>query len=290
MQRLTLIFLTTVLVALFQPAHAQSVQLPVHKKASPDRMHYRHFGHDVAKDDDYVVVSQPSGYHIPFGSGIAPGAGRVYVYQQSADTLALAQTLWASDSTNQDNFGVTVAVQYPYIIIGANTSGLDANGGNFLQAAGAAYVFTHNTSTNQWTQTQKLVASDRHYLGTFGTEVYLRDSMLVIGAYNSQATDTAGTTHATGGAIYTFELTPSGTWSEVQKFSPPDVAAGDQFGFPITPTDDGGIMVGATYEDHDASGLNYVAQAGSVYLLEPNGSGGWQQQQKIVANVRPSTE
>ena len=58
------------------------------------------------------------------------------------------------------------------------------------------------------------------------------------------------------GSAYIFERT-NGTWTQIQKIVASDRAADDHFGYSVAISGNYAI-VGAYYEDHDASGDNQV--------------------------------
>ena len=61
----------------------------------------------------------------------------------------------------QENFGFSVAIDGNYAIVGAYFEDhQDANGANFKNNAGSAYIFERDTSGN-WSQKPKIVANDR---------------------------------------------------------------------------------------------------------------------------------
>jgi hypothetical protein len=76
------------------------------------------------------------------------------------------------------------------------------------------------------------------------------------------------------------------TWSLQQKIIANDREVDDYFGSSVSISGDY-VIAGAWYEDHDASGLNTLAGAGSAYIFKRNGTR-WTQQQKIVASDRGS--
>jgi len=87
------------------------------------------------------------------------------------------------------------------------------------------------------------------------------------------------------GSAYIFERDGSGYWNEVQKLVASDRAKYDFFGGSVSISDNYAI-VGAIHEKEDASGGNTIIGAGSAYIFERDGSGYWNEVQKIVASDR----
>lgn len=73
-------------------------------------------------------------------------------------------------------------------------------------------------------------------------------------------------------------------WNQIIKSCASDRAADDNFGYSVA-IDGNYAVVGAYWEDHDATGANPLTNAGSAYVFEFNGTT-WNQVQKIVANDR----
>ena len=95
-----------------------------------------------------------------------------------------------------------------------------------------------------------------------------------------ESEDASGANTQTGaGSAYIFERDGLGNWTQAQKLTASDRAAGDWFGYSVSISGDYAI-VGASYEDEDASGANYQNAAGSAYIFERDGLGNWTQAPK----------
>ena len=66
-------------------------------------------------------------------------------------------------------------------------------------------------------------------------------------------------------------------------------AASDEFGTSVSISGDYAV-VGAPNEDEDASGGNFVPNAGAAYIYKRDGGGNWNLHQKIVSPVRTTTD
>jgi hypothetical protein len=177
------------------------------------------------------------------------------------------QKLTASDGAAGDEFGYSVALEGGTALIGARDA--DDNGAS----SGAAYVFTQGTD-GQWSEAQKLTASDGASGDEFGYSVALSGDFALIGARFA-----AGVEESRAGAAYvfTFGTGPIGTrWSEVQKLTASDEITANEFGRSVA-LNGTTALVGAL-----GSGT-----AGAVYVFtfaqDDTGGGQWSQQQEISA-------
>jgi len=196
--------------------------------------------------------------------------------------------LSASDRAAFDYFGSSVSISGNYAIVGAWLEDEDATGGNTMNVAGSAYLFERDGSGN-WNEVQKIVASDRAAMDYFGYSVSISGDYAIVGAYQENEDATGGNTMDDAGSAFLFERDGSGIWNEVQKIVASDRAADDWFGRSVFISGDYAI-VGAVWEDEDATGGNTMIWAGSAYLFERDGSGNWNQVQKIVASDREADD
>ncbi len=187
----------------------------------------------------------------------------------------------ASDRQAEDYFGYSVAISGDYAIIGATGEDHNAVGGGFRDRAGSAYIFKNIAGT--WAQVQKIVASDRYSLDSFGNSVSISGDYAIVGA-SREDHDTIGGAFIEGaGAAYIFKNN-DGIWTEVQKIVSSDRSVDDEFGFSVAISGDF-VIVGAYYEDHDATGGAFLVDAGAAYIFK-NNDGTWAEVQKIVASDR----
>ncbi len=186
------------------------------------------FGRSVAIDSatDTVVVRASSA---TVNGNTDQGAAYVFT-EPTGGWVNMTQTaeLTASDGAAGDYFGSSVSISGSTVVVGASW---DTVGGNYRQ--GAAYVFTEPSGgwTNM-TQTAKLTSSDGHGgvnmpAGSngdcFGSSVSISGNTVVVGADNAWGENPGQ------GAAYVFQST-SGVWTQTQKLTASDGAAGDWFG------------------------------------------------------------
>ena len=202
-----------------------------------------YFGLPVAVSGDTVVVS---------ARGDIDDRGAVYVFTKPSDGWATTTgtvKLTAFDGADDDDFGISVAVDGDTVAVGAWYD--DDNGFN----SGSLYVFKR--PGDGWTTTTeaaKLTASDGAANDQFGVSVAVDEEKLVVGAYR---TDTFK------GSAYVFAKPVNGwaTGTETAKLNASDRAASDNFGLSVA-VDGDTVVVGSPYDDDNGAG------SGSVYLYE----------------------
>ena len=172
--------------------------------------------------------------------------------------------LIANDAAASDYLGYTAAVDGDTAVVGAY--GDDDLGSE----SGSAYVFTRNSS-GDWSLQQKLTASDGASNDRFGWVVAIDGDTVVVG---NESWDFF---NPPPGAAYVFTRNSSGVWSEQQKLTAYDGAAGDHFGEAVS-VNGNTIVIGA-YGDDDG-----VTGSGSAYVYTSDSAGNWSLQQKLNAS------
>ncbi len=275
------------------------------------------FGWSIAISGDTIVVGAP--WENSIASGVngnqmdnsANGAGAVYVFTRSGNVWSQQAYLKASNTgIGNDIFGEAVSIYGDTIVVGAPGEDSIATGVNGEESdntaddAGAAYVFVRNGTT--WSQQAYLKASNTqvwnmHGNDSFGEAVSIYGDTIVVGApeEDSNATGVNGnqadnSTNSSGAAYVFFR---SGTtWSQQAylKASNTEIiqsdgwAGGDEFGRSVTVYDDT-IVIGAPYEDSNATGVNgnqmsnLAADSGAAYVFTRSGTN-WNQQAYLKAS------
>jgi hypothetical protein len=217
--------------------------------------HEAWFGKSVAVEGATIVVGASGDDH--------PGGdrnGTAFVFVWSGFSWELQDTLAALDAGDQDFFGGSAAISGDTIVVGSDYQGVDHHG--------AAYVFVRSGAV--WSQQAKLVALDGAENDYFGSAVAISGDTVVVGA---DLDDHGGVVDA--GSAYVFNR--SGTlWSETDKLTPPDAAAGDFFGGSLA-VESGTALVGAL--GADPMGISF---AGKAYVYSKVGEL-WSHQQTLVA-------
>ena len=165
----------------------------------------------------------------------------------------------ASDESADDWFGASVAISGNFAIVGA-----PRNGSSNLWY-GAAYIYYFDGSN--WTEQQKLTASDSYPYDKFGSAVAIDGNYAIVGMVGD---DDNG---FESGAAYVFYY--NGTnWIEQQKLTAQDGASWDMFGESVSISGDKAV-VGVRGDDDNGD------SSGSVYVYHFDGSS-WLEQPKIV--------
>ena len=214
---------------------------------------------DAAESDSFGEGVSLSGDYALIGAA-GSNSGSAYVFVRSGTTWTQQQKLTASDGAASDRFGKYLSLSGDYALIGAF---YDDDGGS---ESGSAYVFVRSGTT--WTQQQKLTAADAAENDYFGVGVSLSADYALIGAYGD---DDGG---SESGSAYVFVRSGT-TWTQQQKLTASDAAAGDYFGLSVSLSGDN-ALIGA-YGDDDGGSLS-----GSAYVFVRSGTT-WTQRKKLTA-------
>jgi hypothetical protein len=187
------------------------------------------FGWSVALSGESAVVGAP---------GDDGSRGSAYVFVRNSTSWAQIGKITASDGTEFDRFGYSVAIDGDYLISGAPL------GGSVAGKTGSAYIFSR--SGINWLQQQKLIPADGEENDKFGGSVGLNGSIAVIG---SNGDDIASAVDQ--GSAYIFTRVGS-TWSQTQKVMGSDSSIGDNFGGSVA-VRQGAVIAGAYLGDVDST-------------------------------------
>lgn len=231
-----------------------------------------HYNQLLAFDANHQIL--PAGFQLA-GNHLSISVDTTgAVYPVTIDPMfSSGQSLSASDAAVDDQFGSAVAVDADTIVVGAP---LDDEGTS--TDSGAVYVFVRDPSTGNFTEQQKLTASDAAAEDNFGSAVDVDGNTIIVGAplVNS------GTSFDTG-AVYVFTRDPldaTDPWTQQQKLTAADEAAGDRFGSSVYL--EGHTLVGGAPRKDD--GTSTAAGAAYVFTRDPNdATDPWSQQQKLTA-------
>jgi hypothetical protein len=201
------------------------------------------FGYSVAISGDTIVVGAP--YDDSFAK---PNRGSVYVFTPSNGYWNPQQKLIASDGAAGDHFGYSIAISGDKFVVGAHRDDIGTNSDQ-----GSAYVFVRIGAG--WIPQQKLTASDGAAGDHFGASIAISKDTVVVTAYGDDID-----ANQDQGSAYVFVHSGS-TWSEQQKLTASDGAAGDSFGVSVAIS--GGMVVVGAHSDDTGSNANQ----GSVYPI-----------------------
>jgi len=144
---------------------------------------------------------------------------------------------------------------------------------------------TTSTSSQPYTQINKLVASDRINNVEFGRAVSISNNYAVVGEQLEDNDAEGKDPKQDAGAAYIYERGTDGKWKQVQKIVASDRSQGANFGWSVGVSGNT-IVVGAVYERFDATGRNESTSEGAAYVFERGADGVWKQTQKLLSSDR----
>ncbi|OIQ36673.1 MAG: hypothetical protein BM555_02285 [Crocinitomix sp. MedPE-SWsnd] len=185
----------------------------------------------------------------------------------------------ASDRDETDRMGYAVTIDGNWAAVGAYGNDFGALNPNM----GAVYIYEQQ-GLNNWVETQLLTNDDQDDYDRFGWSVDMDGDFLIVGAYGEDHDENDANSLSKAGSAYIFQNI-SGTWTQMQKIVASDRDVSDEFGWSVAIYDSTAI-VGAHIEDHDEFGADFKYHSGSAYAFELDGTGTWNETQKIVADDR----
>jgi hypothetical protein len=224
---------------------------------APDGRSGDAFGQSIALTDKFLAIGAPR------HDAIGRDSGAVYIYQRAEVDWQLQCILTASDGSEGDLFGISLALDGNTLLVGADLHDEKA------KDAGAVYVYQFDE--NQWNQQTKLMAADGAQTDLFGVRVSLHGDTALVSARRGDIENIG----VDAGSAYIFERI-DGQWSQTQKLVAPDGNADDRFGRGVAIGEDRAVV---SAMHHDANGNN----AGAVYVFEKK-SGSWYHKSKILAD------
>jgi hypothetical protein len=241
------------------------------------------FGWSVAIDGNYAIVGAMGESYDVNGNDVKSEAGAVYIFQRDGSgNWNEVQKIVASDRDYVAHFGWSVAIQNDQIIVGARDEDYDVSGGNFIDNAGAAYIFKNEDGF--WTEKQKIVSSDRQALDWFGHAVSIDGNFAIIGDPWEDEDENGENTLDRAGSVYVFQSDGGDSWFQSQKIVAPDREnIWDQFGFSVDISGEY-LAIGADFRDKYVNGIDDMFDAGSVYMYELSGSGSWAFSEQLYAS------
>jgi hypothetical protein len=244
------------------------------------------------------------------GCGNLPAAPRLELYLSPVKQLALG---WAAavgadhyqllespapgepfEPLGEDVFGESISIELPlhlrfeasYVLRACNRFGCTESAavsvlGSLAEAVG--YVKASNTDASDQLGQSMALSGDGN---TLAVGAPTEDSSAT-GIDGDQADDSA----SVAGAVYVFVRDGLGAWSQQAYVKASNTGDQDWFGMSVALSGDGNtLVVGATGEDSDASGIDgdqandAAPYSGAVYVLVRDGAGEWSQQAYLKAS------
>ena len=229
----------------------------VQKLTASDGAAEDYFGFSVSISGDYAVIGAPH------DDDTGPDSGSAYIFERDGlGNWNEVQKLIASDGDAEDYFGGSVSISGNYVVIGSRS--------RLNISSESAYVFERDELGN-WSEVQKLTASDGASGDLFGVSVAISGGYAVVGAVYDDGNGSRS------GSAYVFERDGAGNWFEAAKLIASDGAEWDIFGESVSISGDDAV-IGAGYDDDNGS------SSGSAYIFKRDGFGNWNEVQKLTAS------
>ncbi len=199
-------------------------------------------GESVAIASGVIAVGARNGEVA--GSPI-PNTGTARIYVFGLATWSFVQEVAASDPFLGAQFGTSIGMTATRLVVGASAVGV-------ANQAGGAYVFSR--VADSWAFEQKLTADTPTSGDEFGAVVDISGDTIAVGAYREDGpgsgldpvnrTDTS----TDAGAVYLFQSTGSGAWTQRHYLKSSSPGGDDRFGISVALSADT-LVVGAIGED-----------------------------------------
>ena len=182
------------------------------------------FGQAIDVDGEFAVIGAP-GFNIPQNPG--PGthfrAGAVYVFRYISGQWVEIQKLTASTPSQDDFFGLDVAIKNNLIVVGAPGDN-ETQGGGVGTDSGAAYIFEWN-GTN-WQQIEKLLPDASSASILMGTSVDIDISIPDEGNLPEQTNIVVGAPlfDSAHGVVFLYRRTNDVLWERIGELQDDDTA------------------------------------------------------------------
>jgi hypothetical protein len=157
------------------------------KITASDAAAWDRFGYRVAISGDYAIVGA-------YEDDLGGESDSAYIFKRDEAAWTEQAKITASDATENNLFGASVAISGDYAIVGAYHD--DGTG----TASGSAYIFKRDGIA--WTEQAKITASDAAENDIFGYSVAISGDYAVVGAHGDDDTGTAS------GSAYIYDISP----------------------------------------------------------------------------------
>ncbi|WP_271783421.1 T9SS type A sorting domain-containing protein [Aquimarina algiphila] len=221
------------------------------QKITPSELDDGSFGRSIAIDGNKAIV----GYFDDGLSQLIDRQGSAYIYEKDSNgTWNQAQKIVASDGTEKDLFGGSVAIEDNYIVVGAYSDKDEQDPAATINR-GSIYIFERNSS-GIWNEKQKIIPSF-HSLPDklFGFSVSINNGFIAVGA---PFEDFDINTNTDEGAVYIYEHdVVNDFWVENHRLLSSDLIQHNSFGFDVDLQDNTLVVVSSGNFNFNAGGSAY---------------------------------
>ena len=203
---------------------------------------YDYFGISTAIYENNIII----GAHGDDYRGSA--SGTAYIFEKIDNAWEQKEKLIPEGLRSNDYFGFCVDISKKYAVVGAYKT--DKIGPN----TGAAYVYEKNDG--RWINSATLYPWEAKGYDYFGSSVSVSDDYIVVGAYGDKKNGWQS------GAGYVFQNI-NGIWKEICYLTASDGDSNDKFGYSVSISKNGQVLVGAYGNDSNGSksGIAYIYSA-----------------------------
>ena len=219
------------------------------------------FGSALALDGDTLVVGAPESFLCTGCDTTTETGGKVYVFvRDAAATWTQQAMLQPANVERFHRFGSAVALEGDMLVVGAPEGGINNSG--------AVYVYTRDGS-GSWSEQAQLSAHNTDLFDKFGSDVDLRNGVLLVGASGEDNQVGLGGS----GAAYVFARDALEQWEQRMYLRADNREEGDAFGSTVA-IGEGFFVVGAMFEGSGATGINgdqtdnSARDSGAAYVFE----------------------
>ncbi|MBN2522276.1 MAG: T9SS type A sorting domain-containing protein [Bacteroidales bacterium] len=186
----------------------------VQKIVASDRAADDYLGWALDISGNYIIVGAKYEDEDTLGGNTLDEAGSAYIFEiDSNGRWNEVQKIVAPDRATEDYFGTSVSISNNTLVIGADGEDEDASGENTVDYAGSAYIFERDSNGN-WSEIQKIVASERSVEDGFGGSVCVSGDYAIIGVTGEDEDGSGGNFLDNAGAAYFFESCPPGSTTD----------------------------------------------------------------------------
>lgn len=238
-------------------------------------------GNDIKTGDNFgFSVSATTGRTFIAGApnhnvNTSTGCGAVYVFSGLGSGFNQIAKLTGDNALSYDYFGTKTKISNDGNTIYVGATGRTIN----TITGGAVYIFTGNSSINNWSQNRMLtgIACTGYESFGYSLDSNLGNTVLLVGSPYKNIGNANVYTNAGGAYIFTGNGTSF--WSQWSGFiTGRDITTGDNFGFSIKVSNDGEkFMIGAPRHT-----IGTTTGVGAVYIFTGNGVDYWSQSVKIT--------
>jgi len=256
--------------------NGSGIWVQVAKLEAPNRQSSDRFGNSVSIWGEFVIVGAFHEDEDENEANTLQNAGSAYIYARGGGSWGFFQKIVASDRDGNDYFGHAVSIWDDHLIVGAYHRDIPT-----LSEYGGAYAFEYNGV--EWEEIRIMEAVDTYFGDRFGWSVDVYEDYYIVGAPYHDYDDLEADPKNNAGAAYIFDANNS--WA-MDKVVGGDRTAQDNAGENVAVYGTRAV-VGAPLQNYGIDGdPPFWSDGGAVFVYEKDGSGFWNQTQKLLTEDR----